>query len=213
MVSLPWTIFSCSLQFMGYSEMYGQNSLLQKVRHNVLHHLASRNLKEKNISTKKRECIYLNLPKDEIHLILDIGLRTAEPGNLLFLFEGLGEKGNFFSLSTTKCSKPLPKEAEWDCLKCARTTATEMGFSGRWVKRKIQTTCWSLVASVTVQEVEAHEDNACQSTWAGSNMVSFINLVVSASINPTEYQSCAKQNFGKPLQRSVEYSAVLCSNA
>lgn len=148
--------------------------------------------------------------KNEIHLLSDIWLHRAEPGNLLF--EGWGGRGgSYFSPSTAKCLKALPKEAEWDCLK--RTTATKIGVSGGWVKRKIQTTCWFLVASVAVQEVGEHDGNACQSTWAGSSMASFIYLVVPASTDPTEYQSQTEQNFGKPSQRSVEYSIVLCSNA
>lgn len=123
--------------------------------------------------------------------------------------EGGGRK--LFFPSTTKCLNALPKEAEWDCLK--RTTATKIGVSGGWVKRKIQTTCWFLVASVTVQEVGEHRGNACQSTWAGSSMASFIDLVVSASTDPTEYPSQTEQNFGKPSQKSVEYTTALCSNA
>lgn len=161
-------------------------------------------LERKKIA-KERDLICLNLPSTTsiAYQILDLIEQTLV---ICYSYSRVG--GKLFFPSTTKCLKALPKEAEWDCLK--RTTATKIGESGGWVKRKIQTTCWFLVASVTVQEVEEHEGNACQSTSAGSSMASFTDLVVSASSDPMNINHKQNKILGN-LHRNL-YSTVLCSN-
>lgn len=108
-VSLWRTAYNCGLQFIGHSELYGQDSLLQKARHNTLCYLASCNWKEK-IKYQKRVFICLNFPKHEIHLISDIGFGTAEV--ICYSYLNAGEKKYiYFSPLYNQMSKALAKRS------------------------------------------------------------------------------------------------------
>ena len=106
----------------------------RKTQHAMLSSLFQ--LERKKHKYQKREFIYLNLRKHEIHLISDTALRIAEPGNLLFLFEGLGRGGSNFFPVYNQMFKALAKRSRVRLFKMCQNHSNKNGSQWKVSKKE-----------------------------------------------------------------------------